>query len=55
MISGATGAIAVVFASLVIKHGVEYLFATVSAYGYDTGALRAYSNLVNLSGSYRIR
>jgi SulP family sulfate permease len=29
MISGATGAVAVVFASLSISHGVEYVFATV--------------------------
>ncbi|MDO6456349.1 SulP family inorganic anion transporter [Celeribacter halophilus] len=33
MISGATGAIAVVFVSLVIEHGVEYLFATVVLMG----------------------
>lgn len=33
MISGATGAIAVVVASLVITHGVEYLFATVVLMG----------------------
>ena len=29
MISGATGALAVVMTSLVALHGVEYLFATV--------------------------
>lgn len=33
MISGATGALAVVMSSLVIQHGVEYLFATVVLMG----------------------
>jgi len=33
MISGATGALAVVMVSLVIEHGVEYLFATVVLMG----------------------
>jgi len=33
MISGATGALAVVIVSLVINHGVEYLFATVILMG----------------------
>jgi len=33
MISGATGAVAVVLASLVISHGVEYLFAAVVLMG----------------------
>ena len=33
MISGATGALAVVMVSLVIQHGVEYLFATVVLMG----------------------
>lgn len=33
MISGATGALAVVMVSLVTKHGVEYLFATVVLMG----------------------
>ncbi len=33
MISGATGALAVVMASLVMQHGVEYLFATVVLMG----------------------
>ncbi len=33
MISGATGALAVVMTSLVITHGVEYLFATVLLMG----------------------
>ncbi len=33
MISGATGALAVVMVSLVINHGVEYLFATVVLMG----------------------
>ncbi|MCF7958030.1 MAG: SulP family inorganic anion transporter [Phycisphaerae bacterium] len=33
MISGATGAIAVVLAGLVVSHGVEYLFATVLLMG----------------------
>jgi len=33
MISGATGALAVVITSLVVEHGVEYLFATVVLMG----------------------
>ncbi|MDM3871744.1 SulP family inorganic anion transporter [Porticoccus sp. W117] len=33
MISGATGALAVVMVSLVVEHGVEYLFATVVVMG----------------------
>jgi len=33
MISGATGALAVVMVSLVVQHGVEYLFATVVLMG----------------------
>src|SRR6056300_1976780 len=33
MISGATGALAVVMVALVIEHGVEYLFATVVLMG----------------------
>lgn len=33
MISGATGALAVVMVALVVKHGVEYLFATVVLMG----------------------
>lgn len=33
MISGATGAIAVVVVALVIQHGVEYLFAAVVLMG----------------------
>lgn len=33
MISGATGALAVVIVSLVVQHGVEYLFATVVLMG----------------------
>lgn len=33
MISGATGALAVVMVSIVIRHGVEYLFATVVLMG----------------------
>ncbi|MGL5049612.1 MAG: SulP family inorganic anion transporter, partial [Fusobacteriaceae bacterium] len=33
MISGAAGSIAVVFAELILKHGVEYLFATVVLMG----------------------
>lgn len=43
MISGATGALAVVMVSLVITHGVEYLFATVVLMGILqvlAGALR---------------
>ena len=34
MISGATGALAVVMVSLVAQHGVEYLFATVVSVSY---------------------
>jgi sulfate permease, SulP family len=34
MISGATGAIAVVIVSLVVTHGVEYLFAAVVLMGF---------------------
>lgn len=33
MISGATGALAVVMVALVVQHGVEYLFATVAVMG----------------------
>lgn len=33
MISGATGALAVVMVSLVVRHGVEYLFATIILMG----------------------
>jgi SulP family sulfate permease len=33
MISGATGALAVVMVALVAQHGVEYLFATVVLMG----------------------
>lgn len=33
MISGATGALAVVMVALVTQHGVEYLFATVVLMG----------------------
>lgn len=43
MISGATGALAVVMVSLVSSHGVEYLFATVVLMGilqFIAGALR---------------
>jgi SulP family sulfate permease len=43
MISGATGAIAVVIVSLVLRHGVEYLFAAVILMGViqiTIGALR---------------
>ncbi len=43
MISGATGALAVVMISLVSQHGVEYLFATVVLMGifqFIAGALR---------------
>lgn len=43
MISGATGALAVVMVSLVVQHGVEYLFAAVVLMGLiqiTAGALR---------------
>ena len=43
MISGATGALAVVMVSLVVQHGVQYLFATVILMGIlqlIAGALR---------------
>jgi SulP family sulfate permease len=54
MISGATGALAVVMVSLVAEHGVEYLFATVVLMGVlQLG--RASSNLASSSGWCRIR
>ena len=34
MISGATGALAVVMVALVVEHGIEYLFATVVMMGF---------------------
>jgi SulP family sulfate permease len=43
MISGATGALAVVMVSLVATHGVEYLFATVVLMGllqFGAGVMR---------------
>ncbi len=40
MISGATGAMAVVMVSLVAQHGVEYLFAAVLPGGSDPNPLR---------------
>ena len=43
MISGATGALAVVMVALVAEHGVEYLFATVVLMGIiqiSAGAMR---------------
>lgn len=43
MISGATGAVAIVIVSLVKSHGVEYIFATVILAGIiqiSAGALR---------------
>jgi SulP family sulfate permease len=42
MVSGATGALAVVMVSLVISHGVEYLFATVVLMGLIQLAFAAF-------------
>lgn len=42
MVSGATGALAVVIVSLVISHGVEYLFATVVLMGLIQLAFAAF-------------
>jgi sulfate permease, SulP family len=50
MISGATGAMAVVMVSLVADHGVEYLFATVVL----TGLLQILAGLLRLGKFIRI-
>jgi SulP family sulfate permease len=50
MISGATGALAVVMVSLVAQHGVEYLFATVVL----MGALQMLVGVLNLGRLIRI-
>ena len=47
MISGATGALAVVMVALVMDHGAQYLFATVVLMGI-LQLLRVYLNLGNL-------
>ena len=47
MISGATGALAVVMVALVMDHGAQYLFATVVLMGI-LQLLQVYLNLVNL-------
>jgi SulP family sulfate permease len=44
MISGATGAVAVVLVALVKMHGVEYVFATVIV----AGLLQVAAGLLNL-------
>ena len=54
MISGATGALALVMVALVAQHGVEYLFATVVLRGFYK-SLPVSCNGGNLSGWYRIR
>jgi len=50
MISGATGAMAVVMVSLVSEHGVEYLFATVVL----TGLLQIFAGVLKLGKFIRI-
>ncbi|MGB7301261.1 MAG: SulP family inorganic anion transporter [Burkholderiaceae bacterium] len=50
MISGATGAIAVVIASLAIEHGVEYVFATVVL----AGILQVVAGLLRLGKIVRL-
>ena len=55
MISGATGALAVVMVALVAEHGVQYLFATVILMGIAAGIGRGYSGSVNLSELCLIR
>jgi SulP family sulfate permease len=54
MISGATGALAVVMVSLVATHGVEYLFATVVLMGI-LQLRRAFSGWASSSVWCRIR
>lgn len=54
MISGATGALAVVMVALVAQHGVEYLFATVVLMGL-LQILRARCNGASSCGWCRIR
>ena len=44
MISGATGALAVVMVSLVTEHGAEYLFATVVKIGLDENGQGSYNS-----------
>ena len=63
MISGATGALAVVMVALVAEHGVEYLFATVVLMGIlqlTAGALRlrcrpGRKNVAGLKGAGMLR
>ncbi len=50
MISGATGALAVVMTSLVVQHGTEYLFATVIL----TGALQVLFGIARLGKFIRM-
>ena len=50
MISGATGAMAVVMVALVAQHGVEYLFAAVVL----TGAIQITAGLLKLGKYIRI-
>ena len=54
MISGATGALAVVMVALVVQHGVEYLFATVVLMGM-LQILFAVAKLGKLSAWCRIQ
>ena len=54
MISGATGALAVVMVALVVQHGIEYLFATVVMMGV-LQILFAIAKLVNLFVWFRIQ
>ena len=55
MISGATGALAVVMVSLVAQHGVEYLFADRGADGADPDRWPACCAGASSSGWCRIR
>ncbi len=55
MISGATGALAVVMVALVADHGVEYLFATVVSDGGFCRLRRAPSGWANLFAWCRTR
>ena len=55
MISGATGAMAVVMVSLVSEHGVQYLFAAVLLAGLLQILFGVFLVLVNLSAWFPIR
>ncbi len=55
MISGATGSLAVVMVSLVVQHGVEYLFATVVLMGLLQMLFGALPSWASSSAWCRIR